>query len=49
MLVEQLDELGKVRQRTSQAVDHVDNDDVNLAGSYVFQESLQGWPVGISP
>jgi hypothetical protein len=48
MLVEQLDELGKVRQRTSQPVDLVDNDDVNLAGSYVFQKSLQGRPVGVA-
>ena len=32
MLIEQLDELRKVRQRSRQAIDLVDNDDVDLAG-----------------
>ena len=41
--------LAKSDNERVQAINHVDNDDVNLAGSYVFQELLQGWPVGISP
>ena len=48
LLVEQLDELGEVRQGPGQAVDLVDNDDVNLAGPYVFQQSLQRRPVGVA-
>ena len=48
VLVEQLDELGKIRQGAGQAVDLVDDDDVDLAGSYVLQEPLQGRPVGIA-
>src|SRR5690242_2327482 len=48
MLVEQLDELGEVRQGPGQTVDLVDNDDVNLACPYVLQQSLQGRPVGVA-
>ena len=42
MLVEQLDELGKIRQRAGQAVDLVDHDDVDLVGPHILQEPLQG-------
>jgi len=48
MLVEQLDELGEVRQGPGQTVDFVDNDDVNLASPYVLQKSLQRRPVGVA-
>ena len=48
MLVEELDQLGKIRQRTGQAIDFVDHDDVDLAGPYVLQEPLQGGPLGIA-
>jgi hypothetical protein len=48
MHVEQLDELCEVRQGPGQTVDLVDNDDVNLPGPHVFQQSLQGRPVGVA-
>ena len=48
VLVEQLDELGEVRQRAGQAVDLIDDDHVDLAGPYVLQEPLQGRAVGIA-
>jgi hypothetical protein len=48
MLVEQLHELGKVRQRAGQAVDLVDDDHVHLAGPHILQEPLQGRPVGVA-
>ena len=48
MLVEQLDELGKVCQRAGQPVDLVDHDHVDLAGPYVTKKLLQGWAVGIA-
>ena len=48
MAVEQLDQLGEVRQRAGQAVDLVDDDDVDLAGSDVVQEPLQGRAVGLA-
>src|SRR5215216_5923978 len=48
MLVEQLDELGKVSQRAAQAVDLVDDNDVDLLGPHIFQQSLQGRAVGIA-
>jgi hypothetical protein len=37
MPVEQLDELRKIRQRSGQAVDLVDHDDVDLADPHVLQ------------
>ena len=46
--VEQLDQLGEVRQRTGQAVDLVDDDDVDLSGSDVGQQPLQGRAIGIA-
>ena len=42
MLVEQLDQLGEVRQRAGQAVDLVDHDDVDLAGLDLGEKLLQG-------
>jgi len=48
MLVEQLDELGKVCQRPGQPVDLVDHDNIDLAEPYVTKKLLQGWPVGIA-
>ena len=48
VLVEQLDQLGEVRQRAGQAVDLVDDDDVDLAGPDVLQQPLQGRAVGIA-
>src|SRR5712671_6785552 len=44
MLVEQLDQLGKIGERAGQPVDLVDHDDVDLAGPDVGEELLQGWP-----
>src|SRR6266446_6352625 len=46
--VEQLDELGKIHQRSGQAVDLVDHDDVDPAGPHVLQEPLQGGPIGVA-
>ena len=48
LLVEQFDQLGEVGQRSGQAVDLVDHDDIDLAGSDVCQEPLQGRPVGVT-
>src|SRR5436305_2469333 len=42
MLVEQLDQLGEVRERPGQPVDLVDHDDVDLTGPDLGQELLQG-------
>ena len=38
MLIEELDQLGEVGQRSGQPVDLVDDDDVDLAGPNVLQE-----------
>ena len=46
MGVEQLDQLGEVRQRPRQAVDLVDDDDVDLPGADVFEQPLKVGPVG---
>src|SRR5258707_7350453 len=43
--IEQFDQLGEVRQRSSQTVDLVDNDAINLPSSDVVQQSLQDRPV----
>ena len=40
MRVEQLDQLGKVRERAGQPVDLVDNDDVNPSSANVIKEPL---------
>ena len=48
MLIEQLDQLGKVGERTGQAVDLIDDDDVDLAGPDILQQTLQGRAVGIA-
>ena len=48
MGIEQFDQLGEVRQRPCQTVDLVDDDDVNLLGSDVVQQSLQVGAVGRS-
>ena len=48
MLVEQLDQLGKVGERTGQAIDLVDDDDVDLAGADIVQQTLEGRAVGIA-
>jgi hypothetical protein len=45
MAVEQLDQLGEVRQRAGQAVDLVDHNDVHLAGPDVSQQPLQRRPL----
>src|SRR6266850_4470737 len=53
MGIEQLNQLGEVRQRPRQAIDLIDNDDVDLPGADVLQQSLQigtvGRPTGVSP
>ncbi len=48
VLVEQFDQLGKVGQRAGQAIDLVDDDDVDLAGSDIVQQPLQGRAVGVA-
>ena len=42
MSVEHVDDLGEVGERPGQAIDLVDDDDVNLAGLDVRQKPLQG-------
>ena len=46
MGIEQFNQLGEVRQRPRQAVDLVDDDDVNLPGTDIFQQFLKVRPVG---
>ena len=48
VLVEQLDQLGEVRQRAGQAVDLVDDDDVDLSGSHILEQPLQRRAVGVA-
>jgi hypothetical protein len=48
MRVEQVDELGEVRQRASQAVDLIDDDHVDLARSHVVEKPPQGRTVDIA-
>ena len=48
MLIEQLDQLGKIGERAGQAIDLVDDDDVDLAGADIVQQPLQGRAVGIA-
>src|SRR6516225_8289621 len=42
MPLEQLDQLGEIRQRPGQAVDLIDDDHVNLAGPNAGKHILQG-------
>ena len=42
MRVEHVDDLGEVGERAGEAVDLVDDDDLNLAGLDVRQQPLQG-------
>jgi hypothetical protein len=53
MGIKQLDQFGEVRQRPRQAVNLVDDDDVNLAGADIIQQFLKvgavGGPAGVSP
>jgi hypothetical protein len=44
--IEQLDQLGEVRERPRKTVDLVDNDDVDLAGADVLQQLLKVGTVG---
>jgi hypothetical protein len=44
-MIEQLDELRKIGQRSRQSIDLVDNDDVKPATSNCRKELLQGWAV----
>jgi hypothetical protein len=46
MGIEQLDQLGEVGERAGQAIDLVDHDDVDLAGSDILQQVLQRRTVG---
>src|SRR5258706_16174622 len=52
MRIEQFYQLGKVGQRSRQAIDLVDDDDVKLPGADIVQQSLQvgaiGGPTGIA-
>jgi hypothetical protein len=40
MGVEQFDQFGKIRQRPRQAIDLVDDNDIDLPGADVFQQPL---------
>jgi hypothetical protein len=41
VLVKQIDQLGEIRQRAGQAVDLVDDNDVDLASPHVVEEAQQ--------
>ena len=51
MAVEQFNQLGEVRQRPRQAVDFVDNDDIDLPRADIIQQLLKvgtvGGPTGV--
>src|SRR6267142_1334246 len=51
MNIEQLNQLGEICQRPRQAVDFVDNDDIDLPGADIIQQPLQvgtvGGPTGV--
>src|SRR3977135_4005912 len=53
MGIEQFNQLGEIRQRSRQAVDFVDNNDLNLPGADIVQQLLKvgavGGPAGVSP
>ena len=46
MGIKQLNQLGEICRRPRQAVDLVDDDDVNLPDSDIFQQLLKVWTVG---
>ena len=46
MGIEQLDQLGEVGQRSREAIDLVDDDDVDLPGADIVQQSLQVRAIG---
>ena len=46
MGIEQLDQLCEVGQRSGEAIDLVDDDDVDLAGSDIVQKLLQVRTIG---
>jgi hypothetical protein len=50
--IEQLNQLGEVRQRPCQTIDLVDDDDVDLPGADIVQQLLKvgaiGGPAGVS-
>lgn len=48
MLIEQFDQFGEVCQRAGQAVDLVDDNDVDLPATNIPKHSLQGRAVGIA-
>ena len=48
MGIEEFDKFGKVRERSGQAVDFVDDNDLDLAGSHIVKQALQGRAVGIA-
>ena len=42
MPIEEFDQLGKIGERTGQAIDLVDDDDVDLAGADIVQQTPDG-------
>src|SRR5258708_17482373 len=46
MGIEQFNEFGEIGQGSGQAVDFVDNEDIDLPGPDIIQELLEVWPVG---
>ena len=48
MLIEKFDQLGKIGERTGQTIDLIDDDDVDLAGADIIQQTLEGGAVGIA-
>ena len=46
MGIEQFDQLGEIGQRAGQAIDLVDDNDIDPVGSDVIEEPLQGRAVG---
>jgi hypothetical protein len=48
VLVEQLNQLGKVGQGPRQAVDLIDDDDIDFAGLDILKQPLQGRAIGIA-
>src|SRR5262245_5149657 len=46
MGIEQFDQLGKIGQRTGEAIDLVDDNDIDLLGSNVIEKLLQGRAIG---
>jgi hypothetical protein len=48
MGIEELDQLGEVRKRSGQAVDFVDDNDLDFAGSHIVKQALQSGPLSIA-